>query len=98
MHGDLLYIVFTCGSVKLCCSKCIRFCTVQMEDETAMSPVLAPKQKDGPKDEPTDNSPSKTTPAGTARGTPSTSKSKSKKKSGSDDAKTISNASAKKVV
>ena len=68
-----------------------------MEDETVMSPVLAPKQKDGPKEEPADNSPLKTAPAGSARGTPSTSKSKAKKKSASDDLKTTSSAPAKKV-
>jgi len=69
-----------------------------MEDETVMSPVLAPKQKDGPKEEPADNSPLKTAPAGSARGTPSTSKAKAKKKSTSDDVKTTSSTPAKKVM
>lgn len=69
-----------------------------MEDETAMSPVLAPKLKDGPKDEPVDNSPLKPTPAGSTRGTPSNSKSKAKKKSGSDEVKTTNSALVKKVM
>ncbi|KAG0501447.1 hypothetical protein HPP92_001519 [Vanilla planifolia] len=67
-----------------------------MDDESTMSPVLAPKLKDAPKEEPADNSPLK--PSGSARGTPSSKASKSKKKTGVDDGKSASNTPVKKEI
>lgn len=57
---------------------------MQVDDETDMSPVLAPTKKDPPKQEPADNSPSKPTPSASGK-VPSGKSAKSKRKHVSED-------------
>lgn len=69
------------------------------DSEDDMSPVLAPKQREGLKEEPTDNgSPLKATGSGSARGTPPSSKvAKGKRKLNGDEPKASNGAPQKKV-